>query len=178
MGYFSHKVDPTKIKAGDHIYAWRTAYTYSHHDSSGIYVGTNKVVHFTAPDDSGSGFSWLSGSCFGSIDCGCSQPKSGSSSGSSRLLNCGCSQPKSGSSYSSSLCSCLSSNLNQPVASCLSFPDCGFQQRGSGVILSCLNCFVGTGSSYLYQYGLNKYVYMSKLRGGTCTIAKQTRPKM
>ncbi|KAL5570880.1 hypothetical protein UlMin_020477, partial [Ulmus minor] len=30
--------------AGDHIYSWRQAYFYSHH---GIYVGEEKVIHFT-----------------------------------------------------------------------------------------------------------------------------------
>ncbi|PIN02205.1 hypothetical protein CDL12_25284 [Handroanthus impetiginosus] len=44
MGILSHRVERSDLKAGDHIYSWRTAYAYSHH---GIYVGGNKVVHFT-----------------------------------------------------------------------------------------------------------------------------------
>ncbi|KAG8376814.1 hypothetical protein BUALT_Bualt09G0103000 [Buddleja alternifolia] len=44
MGLLSNRVDRSSLKPGDHIYSWRTAYVYAHH---GIYVGDNKVVHFT-----------------------------------------------------------------------------------------------------------------------------------
>nr|POF00876.1 hypothetical protein CFP56_47686 [Quercus suber] len=32
------------LKPGDHIYSWRAVYIYAHH---GIYVGDDKVIHFT-----------------------------------------------------------------------------------------------------------------------------------
>ncbi|KAG9155217.1 hypothetical protein Leryth_027088 [Lithospermum erythrorhizon] len=44
MGLLSNRIDPSSLKAGDHIYSWRTAYIYAHH---GIYAGDNKVIHFT-----------------------------------------------------------------------------------------------------------------------------------
>ncbi|XP_038702505.1 uncharacterized protein LOC119999068 [Tripterygium wilfordii] len=44
MGVFSNRVDRESLKAGDHIYSWRTAYIYAHH---GIYVGEDRVIHFT-----------------------------------------------------------------------------------------------------------------------------------
>ncbi|CAO2827060.1 unnamed protein product [Amaranthus hypochondriacus] len=44
MGLLSNRVDRNSLKPGDHIYSWRTAYIYAHH---GIYVGDNKVIHFT-----------------------------------------------------------------------------------------------------------------------------------
>ncbi|KAI4364043.1 hypothetical protein MLD38_020186 [Melastoma candidum] len=44
MGLFSNRVSRESLKPGDHIYSWRAAYIYSHH---GIYVGDDKVVHFT-----------------------------------------------------------------------------------------------------------------------------------
>lgn len=44
MGLLSNRVVKSSLKPGDHIYSWRTAYIYAHH---GIYVGDNKVVHFT-----------------------------------------------------------------------------------------------------------------------------------
>ncbi|XP_057973786.1 protein LEAD-SENSITIVE 1 [Malania oleifera] len=44
MGLLSNRVDRGSLKPGDHIYSWRTAYIYAHH---GIYVGDDKVVHFT-----------------------------------------------------------------------------------------------------------------------------------
>jgi hypothetical protein len=44
MGLLSNRVARDSLKPGDHIYSWRTAYIYAHH---GIYVGDNKVIHFT-----------------------------------------------------------------------------------------------------------------------------------
>ncbi|KAG2238810.1 hypothetical protein Bca52824_091981 [Brassica carinata] len=48
MGLFSNnKISRDDLKPGDHIYAWRNAYIYSHH---GIYIGDGKVIHFTRGD--------------------------------------------------------------------------------------------------------------------------------
>ncbi|KAI4369124.1 hypothetical protein MLD38_017609 [Melastoma candidum] len=44
MGLLSNRVDKERLKPGDHIYSWRTAYIYAHH---GIYIGNDQVVHFT-----------------------------------------------------------------------------------------------------------------------------------
>ncbi|GER41849.1 NC domain-containing protein-related [Striga asiatica] len=44
MGLLSNRIDRSSLKQGDHIYSWRTAYVYAHH---GIYIGDNKVIHFT-----------------------------------------------------------------------------------------------------------------------------------
>lgn len=44
MGLLSNRITRESLKAGDHIYSWRTAYIYAHH---GIYVGDDKVIHFT-----------------------------------------------------------------------------------------------------------------------------------
>ncbi|XP_077235621.1 protein LEAD-SENSITIVE 1-like [Tasmannia lanceolata] len=44
MGLLSNRISRGSLKPGDHIYSWRTAYVYAHH---GIYVGDNKVIHFT-----------------------------------------------------------------------------------------------------------------------------------
>ncbi|XP_078434652.1 NC domain-containing protein-like protein [Wolffia australiana] len=44
MGLLSNRIGTESLKPGDHIYSWRTAYIYAHH---GIYVGNDKVVHFT-----------------------------------------------------------------------------------------------------------------------------------
>nr|XP_043628995.1 protein LEAD-SENSITIVE 1-like [Erigeron canadensis] len=125
MGFLSHRVDRSELKAGDHIYTWRTAFAYSHH---GIYVGGNKVVHFTTGEKVGLG-------------------------------------------------SAFSSSDESVYGSCLSSPDCGFKKPGSGVVLSCLNCFIGSGSLYLYRYGMKTYVHFSRLRGGTCTVAESDPPE-
>ncbi|KAJ6815823.1 uncharacterized protein M6B38_325855 [Iris pallida] len=44
MGLLSNRIGRESLKPGDHIYSWRTAYVYAHH---GIFVGDNKVIHFT-----------------------------------------------------------------------------------------------------------------------------------
>ncbi|KAK7285761.1 hypothetical protein RJT34_20542 [Clitoria ternatea] len=65
-----------------------------------------------------------------------------------------------------------SSNLDDPTSSpCPTFPDCGFRQPNSGVVLSCLDCFLGNGSLYCFEYGVSPSVFLTKIRGGTCTTA-------
>ncbi|GFP93575.1 hypothetical protein PHJA_001501900 [Phtheirospermum japonicum] len=110
MGLVSQRVSRSDLEAGDHIYTWRTAFTYSHH---GIYVGENKVVHFTH----------------------------------------------------------FSSSSSNTRATCLDIPDCGFKKDGSGVIMSCLNCFLGDGSLYRFEYGVSTPTFIARFRGGTCTTA-------
>ncbi|KAF3441471.1 hypothetical protein FNV43_RR15385 [Rhamnella rubrinervis] len=44
MGLMSSKMESEKLRPGDHIYTWRSGYSYSHH---GIYVGDGKVIHLT-----------------------------------------------------------------------------------------------------------------------------------
>ncbi|XP_042507534.1 protein LEAD-SENSITIVE 1-like isoform X1 [Macadamia integrifolia] len=44
MGLFSNRIDRGSLNPGDHIYTWRKAFVYAHH---GIYVGNDKVIHFT-----------------------------------------------------------------------------------------------------------------------------------
>lgn len=123
MGLLSNKIDKTQIKPGDHIYSWRAIYTYSHH---GIYVGGNKVVHFTRERDNSS----------------------------SDLITLG------SSASSSSL-----------PSSCPTSPDCGFRHENSGVALTCLDCFIGNGWLYCFEYGVTPSIFLAKIRGGTCTTA-------
>ncbi|KAF3776969.1 hypothetical protein EJ110_NYTH39781 [Nymphaea thermarum] len=126
MGVLSHKIDRAALRAGDHIYSWRAAYTYSHH---GIYVGGNKVVHFTRAVESA--------------------PNVGGFN-----------------TYSSS-----------KESGCPNFPDCGFRLPNSGVVLTCLDCFLGKGSLYLFEYGTPPPVFIAKIRGGTCTTAQSDPPE-
>ncbi|KAL6841479.1 hypothetical protein ACP4OV_028622 [Aristida adscensionis] len=48
MGLLSNRIGKESLKAGDHIYSWRSAWVYAHH---GIYVGDDKVIHFTRGRD-------------------------------------------------------------------------------------------------------------------------------
>ncbi|RAL48045.1 hypothetical protein DM860_017836 [Cuscuta australis] len=72
-------------------------------------------------------------------------------------------------------------NLSSSSSSCPNFPDCGFQQQpnsgGSGVVLSCLDCFLKNGSLYCFEYGVSPCVFHAKLRGGTCTTAPSDPPE-
>ncbi|XP_016538277.2 protein LEAD-SENSITIVE 1 isoform X1 [Capsicum annuum] len=63
-------------------------------------------------------------------------------------------------------------------SSCPFFPDCGFRLPNSGVVLSCLNCFLRNGSLYNFEYGVSSSVFLSKVRGGTCTTAVSDPPEM
>ncbi|KAI3693467.1 hypothetical protein L6452_33302 [Arctium lappa] len=78
MGFLSNKVQRTEIKAGYHIYTYRALFAYSHH---GIFVGGNKVVHFTHHPDTGNTSLDVTAetptSCRTYPDCGFRQPKSG-----------------------------------------------------------------------------------------------------
>lgn len=48
MGLPSKRIDRSLLEPGDHIYSYRNKHIYSHH---GIYVGDNKVIHFTRTQD-------------------------------------------------------------------------------------------------------------------------------
>ncbi|XP_074270539.1 protein LEAD-SENSITIVE 1-like [Silene latifolia] len=124
MGLVSDRVRKEDIKPGDHIYTWRACYTYSHH---GIYVGGNKVVHFTNPTDGG-------------------------------LVGL-------------STSSCHSTSKVDHPSPCPASTDCGFRQPDSGVVLSCIDCFLGKGSLRLFKYGVTKFTFQVK-RPGTCTTAQ------
>ncbi|KAK4400257.1 hypothetical protein Sango_1131800 [Sesamum angolense] len=132
MGMLSHRVERRDLEAGDHIYTWRTAFAYSHH---GIYVGGNKVVHFTHDR---------------------------------QYLGSSSQAPSTWFSTSAS---------DVPSAACLDIPDCGFGKQRSGVIISCLNCFLGNGLLYRFEYGVSRLSFIAKVRGGTCTTAKSDPPE-
>ncbi|XP_025821840.1 uncharacterized protein LOC112897693 isoform X2 [Panicum hallii] len=66
----------------------------------------------------------------------------------------------------------VSSLLSQGPDECPTFPDCGFQLPDSGVVLTCLDCFLRGGSLHRFEYGAPPAVFLAKLRGGTCTTAR------
>ncbi|KAE8693654.1 putative Aluminum activated malate transporter family protein [Hibiscus syriacus] len=73
-----------------------------------------------------------------------------------------------------------SSELYDPISpqsACPIFPDCGFRQPNSGVVLSCLDCFLRNGSLYCFEYGVTPSVFLAKVRGGTCTTAVSDPPE-
>lgn len=59
---------------------------------------------------------------------------------------------------------------------CPTFPDCGFQLPDSGVILTCLDCFLRDGSLHSFDYGVTPAAFLARLRGGTCTTAAAPDP--
>ncbi|CAI0440444.1 unnamed protein product, partial [Linum tenue] len=64
-----------------------------------------------------------------------------------------------------------------PSSCCDIFPDCGFRQPGSGVVLTCLDCFLGKGSLHLFEYSIQTSLFLTKLRGGTCSTAASDPPQ-
>nr|CAB3481643.1 unnamed protein product [Digitaria exilis] len=66
----------------------------------------------------------------------------------------------------------MSSLLSQGSDECPTFPDCGFQLPDSGVVLTCLDCFLRGGALHRFEYGAPPAVFLAKLRGGTCTTAR------
>ncbi|KAL9260143.1 LEAD-SENSITIVE 1-like protein [Drosera capensis] len=62
--------------------------------------------------------------------------------------------------------SCSSSNTSR--APC---EECGDQSMATGVISSCLDCFLSGGGLYLFEYGVSPAFFLAKARGGTCTLA-------
>uniref|UniRef100_A0A5B6ZRG7 Putative Lecithin retinol acyltransferase n=1 Tax=Davidia involucrata TaxID=16924 RepID=A0A5B6ZRG7_DAVIN len=67
--------------------------------------------------------------------------------------------------------------MSNLLSSCPTFPDCGFRQPNSGVVLSCLDCFLRNGSLYCFEYGVTPSIFLTKVRGGTCTTAKSDPPE-
>jgi hypothetical protein len=70
----------------------------------------------------------------------------------------------------------MSSLISGGSPECPTFPDCGFQLPESGVILTCLDCFLRDGSLHGFEYGVPPAVFLAKLRGGTCTTAASDPP--
>ncbi|KAI3933050.1 hypothetical protein MKW92_005207 [Papaver armeniacum] len=58
------------------------------------------------------------------------------------------------------------------ASTCSNSPDCGFKNPNCGVVLSCLDCFLGSGTLYLFEYEVTPSIFFAKVRGGTCTTAK------
>ncbi|KAF9592072.1 hypothetical protein IFM89_011822 [Coptis chinensis] len=67
-----------------------------------------------------------------------------------------------------------SSKLPSPYPT---FPDCGFRRENSGVVLSCLDCFLGNGSLYCFEYGVTPSVFFAQVRGGTGTTSTSDPPQ-
>ncbi|KAG5539425.1 hypothetical protein RHGRI_019833 [Rhododendron griersonianum] len=70
-----------------------------------------------------------------------------------------------------------STSISDPSI-CPEFLDCGFRQPESGVVLSCLDCFLAGDSLYRFEYGVPIHHVLFKLRGCTCTTAKADPPEL
>ncbi|KVI08386.1 uncharacterized protein LOC112528950 isoform X1 [Cynara cardunculus var. scolymus] len=128
MGLLSNRLDRGSLRPGDHIYSWRTAYIYAHH---GIYVGDDKVLHFT---------------------------RRGQEVGTGTVLDI-----------------LLVSSL--PRRSQVPCPTCIHTDDTNGVVSSCLNCFLAGGVLYRFEYSVSPAIFLTKARGGTCTLAVSDPPE-
>lgn len=86
--------------------------------------------------------------------------------------------PRQNANSSSDTSSDFYDSMSSIPSSCETFPDCGFRQPDSGVVLSCLDCFLGKGSLYCFEYEVPPSVFLAKVRGGTCTTAASDPPEM
>ncbi|KAL3812931.1 hypothetical protein ACJIZ3_014199 [Penstemon smallii] len=75
-------------------------------------------------------------------------------------------------------CTSSSASIKCDSKTTCSNPNCGFKKQDNGVKISCLDCFLGTGSLCLYQYDVAWYYLIAKIRGGTCTTAKSDPPEI
>ncbi|KAJ7541274.1 hypothetical protein O6H91_10G052100 [Diphasiastrum complanatum] len=128
MGLFSNRIKECDLQLGDHIYSWRTAYTYAHH---GIYVGDGKVVHFMR--------------------------------GRNEELGTG-----------THLDTMMSAS--RPATTDSKCQKCGCDGDSHGVMQSCMKCFLCDGPLYRFEYEIDIARFMSRARGGTCTMAKSDPP--
>eukprot|EP00271_Cylindrocystis_brebissonii_P004247 TRINITY_DN15880_c0_g1_i1.p1 TRINITY_DN15880_c0_g1~~TRINITY_DN15880_c0_g1_i1.p1 ORF type:complete len:258 (-),score=21.01 TRINITY_DN15880_c0_g1_i1:519-1292(-) len=117
------------LEPGDHIYSWRTAYTYAHH---GIYAGEDRVIHFTRSMEQELG---------------------------------------TGTSMDRILSSSSSSGTGINGFPCL---ECGTSSESSGVLESCLKCFLAGGRLHRYKYGVSMITFLAQVRGGTCSMAVES----
>ncbi|KAI3944519.1 hypothetical protein MKW92_049848 [Papaver armeniacum] len=174
MGVLFNGAQRSDLKPGDHIYTWRVVYAYSHH---GIYMGGDKVVHFTQERDESSGFGASLNTSAPSANFP-SKLKLPNPSASASNFPSNLNLPNPSASALNS-----PSSLNLPNPQFYQFPGSGsnsgsFNSFGSGsnhessLVLSCLDCFLGSGSLYLFEYEVTPSIFFAKVRGGTCTTAK------
>ncbi|XP_057796817.1 protein LEAD-SENSITIVE 1-like [Salvia miltiorrhiza] len=78
--------------------------------------------------------------------------------------------PSSSSFSSSSSSSSSSASIRKVCSSCEMFEH---SDRDSGVIVSCLDCFLDSGWLRRYEYGVGKKVYWLRRRG-TCNTAESS----
>ncbi|XP_039004217.1 uncharacterized protein LOC120131255 [Hibiscus syriacus] len=57
-----------------------------------------------------------------------------------------------------------------PDRSQLHCPTCTPLEECSGVVSSCLNCFLAGGILYCFRYAVSPAFFFAKARGGTCTL--------
>ncbi|KAI3950290.1 hypothetical protein MKX01_016938 [Papaver californicum] len=186
MGVLFNGAQRSDLKPGDHIYTWRVVYAYSHH---GIYMGGDKVVHFTQEQDesSGIGASLNTSTPSSSVP---SKLKLPNPSASTSNFSANLKLPNPSASTSNFL---PNLKLPNPSSSTLNFPSnlSSFDSSGSGSNVSSLNSFgsgsnltsscsnfpdcgfknPNSGSLYLFEYGVTPSIFFAKVRGGTCTTA-------
>ncbi|KAH6777683.1 hypothetical protein C2S52_006722 [Perilla frutescens var. hirtella] len=81
-------------------------------------------------------------------------------------------QHKNPTSSASSKFNNFASSVPKAPTICLSCKALGLRNHSCGVIISCLNCFLGKGSLCRFMYGVSTMAFVFKLRGGTCNTAE------
>ncbi|TXG65499.1 hypothetical protein EZV62_006774 [Acer yangbiense] len=73
----------------------------------------------------------------------------------------------------------ISLSLPDPKISNVPCPQCGDHNSSfnNGVILSCIDCFLFGNELNLFEYGVSRVYFLTKVRGGTCTLATSDPPE-
>ena len=72
----------------------------------------------------------------------------------------------------------LSSSTDHKKKGPCSMSYCGLEKvAGSGVKVSCIDCFLKQGSLYLFKYQASREFLLAKTVGGTCTMAESDPPE-
>ncbi|CAN6362937.1 unnamed protein product [Urochloa humidicola] len=146
VSLLSNRIERSELKPGDHIYTWRTAYSYAHH---GIYVGDNKVIHFTRASEGGARTKFCPSSIF---------------------------HPSS--AYCQACAEIKRQHESPAIGGSAKEVDITDSIHGAGGLrISCLDCFMrNRGHLYLYAYEVAAKFFVCKMYG-TCTMARADPPE-
>ncbi|KAI3913530.1 hypothetical protein MKW92_009179 [Papaver armeniacum] len=197
MGVLFNGAQRSDLKPGDHIYTWRVVYAYSHHDkvvhftqerdeSSGFGASLNtsapsasvpSKLKLPNPSASASASNFPSNLNLPNPSASALNSPSNlnlpNPSGSASNFSANLKLPNPSGSASKSPSNLSSINSPGSGSNSGSFNSFGSgSNHESSLVLSCLDCFLGSGSLYLFEYEVTPSIFFAKVRGGTCTTAK------
>ncbi|KAL6609902.1 hypothetical protein ACP70R_039871 [Stipagrostis hirtigluma subsp. patula] len=164
MGLISNRIGKEGLKAGDHIYSWRAAWVYAHHDllSACVCVRNEILVSYLLEGWGISEYvtrhSGYDGIYVGDNTVIHFTRGRGQEVGTGTVIDL-------------LLVSSGPKRSNTPCSVCTGEVTTSTTAETNGVVSSCLDCFVAGGALYRFEYAVNPALFLAKVRGGTCTLA-------